>query len=482
MRYALANFPVIQALRFLTKVGLAALVGSGEYGEAALAGLLAFLLGHAACFGLDEVLVSARSLDQGLLRRLQATHLRSGALAGLALSLAYFLPPVRDYQRLPLLVAALGPMVVLANQAVLPTALLVRSRDYRAVFRSEAGGIVALSLTTLAAGALGAGAWSLILGWYANAAAATLLSRRYAAPWRAALPAAALAPGADGAPAADGAPGADGLRFMSAGLLAFVGERADTLAIGLFLGRQLVGLYDLAQHLTHVTAQFMANLTERLFFPLLAERERAGDRLQTFARLHHHSVLWVGPLHISLALLAPALAARLPEAWASMGPILAALALASGARCLDLLCLSAIKAGAHSRQLLALQSAQLALLALALGFGLGRGPAAVASAVALARGVSWLASLGTLAWTQRGARLRLRAWLGAPALLLTWCAPALLVHAGLCDWGALVPRSLLEAALLAGLWWFLRRAFDGEALGEETLRLRALLALGGVPR
>lgn len=471
LRFVLLAHPTVQAVRFLAKAVLAWILTSEQLGEAAFAGIFVFGAAHVAIFGLDEALIHAPRVDAGLWRAARALHARSGAWVALATALAGLaIGGFGDHPVFGAWLVVLAPVVWIGNYAVLPTALLVRSRAYKSIFWLDLAQVVALGASTWIAAAFGLGAYSLVVGWYANALVAAFLAFRLARPH---LPAA-------------GAEDADdwrrtrqfGAHLMGAALGAYAVERLDGVAVGALAGRVALGFYELAQHVSTAALNYTTSLIERLVFPALAFEHRAARLAPAVVAAVRFAVLFVVPLHVLLARAGAELMTGLfPERWSGAAVLLAPLALAAGARALDLLGVAALKAAGHGRAVLALAWLRIVLLGAALAWSLpGHALETVAFAVCASRALTALASLATclvrvrVRWHLGGAEL---AW--AAALCLTWST--LLAGAGELAQDVFDPAPLVFVAGigLAGVasWIALRYAFDRPAFAREFAWLRA---------
>lgn len=471
LRFVLLAHPTVQAVRFVAKAVLAWILTSEQLGEAAFAGIFVFGAAHVAIFGLDEALIHAARLDASLWRAARALHARSGAFVALATALAGLaIGGFGDHPVFGAWLVVLAPVVWIGNYAVLPTALLVRARAYKNIFWLDLAQVVALGASTWIAAAFGLGAYSLVVGWYANALVAAFLAYRLARPH---LP-------TEGASGAEDWPRTRkfGAHLMGAALGSYTVERIDGVAVGALAGRVALGLYELAQHVSTAALNYTTSLIERLIFPALAFEQRAGRLTPAFVAALRFAVLFVVPLHVLLARVgADLMLALFPERWSGAAVLLAPLALAAGARALDLLGAAALKAAGHGRAVLALAWVRIVLLCAALAWSLPGGDLErVAFAVCASRALTAAASLATclvrarVRWHLGGAEL---AW--AAALCVTWST--LLAGAGELVQDVVEPAPLVfvvgTAVFGVASWVALRYFFDRAALAREIAWLRA---------
>ncbi len=501
LRYALLAHPSVQAVRVLGKLALAWLLARGDhgeirFGEAMMAGLVAYAVSHVAAFGFDDATIYAPRLSSGVWKRMRQWHLWLGLGAGAVLALGGGLlhaldPAGPGLPSLGLLIAGLAPMVVIANMAVLPTALLVRLRSYKRVFLIDVLSVAALTITMVGAAAAGLGAWSVVLGLTANAIVACLVATWSAQPMG--LP--DLAPDDERAQAelVDAAVGVRwpetrryGRHMTGAAVFGFVGERADAFAVRVGLGAASFGLYELAHGLSSHVVGYAANLAERLLFPSLAQRGRSAtaEPGPAFGEALRVWLAYLLPGHIVLAAVAaPLIVLIVPADYRSAGPVLAWLALAAGMRCGELISQAGLKAAGRSQLVPRLALVRLVLLMGALTWAVPRGVEAAAAAVCIARASGALVLMlpAITAFTPeavatggalRSGALTLGLWTPLFLGLVAWAPFAALAPlpglvlvggSGLLAW--IVVRVLVDRATVAREWAFLsnRVRADGGA-------------------
>jgi len=360
----------VQLVRFGTKLGLARLMAPEDFGQAVLAGSLAFAAGHVALLGLDEAWVHTRRPGPRLLANLSRAHRSSGltlglltALAGLAL-LTLSDPEQRE---LGAMLLALAPMVPLANLTVLPTARLVRERDFERLFKLDVSAVLALSLTMLVAAAAGLGGWSLVIGWHANALVTWALVRRAVR----AHPLPELSADQEDDPTKTRR---FGRHLLGAQISGVLGDGLGGWAVGFGIGRGPMGFYSQGRDLASQLVGWAGQLAERALFPALSAQHRKQALLPSYASALRVGLAWLLPAHLALCLLAtPLVILLLPPTWHDTGPVLAVMALAAGARCLDVIACTALKAGDRSRSVAALGVVRVLLLLTTLPLALLRG-------------------------------------------------------------------------------------------------------------
>ncbi|MBL8860014.1 MAG: oligosaccharide flippase family protein [Planctomycetes bacterium] len=467
--FALLANPTVQAIRFASKLALPWLVTTAEFGEATLAGVIMFGVQHLAVFGFDEALISAPNIDAPLYARARRLQTIIGVLlalcvAGAGLAMQWW----PDQARLGMLLIALSPMTVVANLGTLPTAILVRDRCFARIFAVDLVMITSLTVVSIGTAALGAGEWSLVYAWHANAIASLVAASIFARP---------LLPKHVGGAVSLASVRHNGAHFTGAALLGYLGERLDSASVGFGLGRAALGLFELAQTQSQVMINYATSVSERLLFPTFALQYRAGGLQTAYMQALRITLMFVLPLHVLLALTAePIVNTFFPTEWGSAAPLLSCLAMAAGARCFDLTAITAIKASAHGKIVFRLGILRIVLLGIALGFSLPHGVGAVAGAVLASRVIAALASL-TVAWRTlslssttdgpdlgaAGAAFTLWALAFAPA---AWYLEYLLE-------GASVPLLAIIPLIALVVWLVARALLDRPALSRELARVRS---------
>ncbi len=475
MRFALLAHPSVQAVRFGTKLALPWFLTTQEYGEAILPSLIVFGLQHVAVFGLDEALVSARCVEAGLWQRMRRFQDRLGVALALALVLVGLaLQGVGGQELLGLLLIGLAPMLVIANRATLPTWLLVRERRFFDLFCVDLGSVLAFALVTIAAAGAGLGSWSLVVGWTANAIAALALSS-----WRSRD----LVPRGAGGDADWPALRKNGGHLTVAATLGYVGERLDGAATGFGLGRGALGLFENAQNLANVLLGWGQSVADRYLFPTLAADARAEGSAPGYLRALRTTILFVLPPHAVLALVsAPLVQTVFPASWHASGPLLRFLALAAGARCVDLLAVTALKALGAGAAVVRLGWIRLVLVVLALALALPHGLETVVIAVFASRVVAAICALAMvprhldLAPYRGTLRLDLAGW-AALAWAIATTGFALWLSSAAEDWSPVALVAAIGAGALV-LWCLARVVFDGQHARADLTLARARFERG----
>jgi O-antigen/teichoic acid export membrane protein len=475
MRFAVLAYPTVQIVRFLTKIALARLVAAEVFGEVMFAGLIVSLAAMVALFGLDDALVVAKKVDAGLWARLRRTHHLSGLFMALVTAVVGLLMPtmLTEYPHLDDYMLALAPTVWLANFAILPTALLVRHRQYRRVFSIDVAGVVCLATVTIVAARLGCQGWSMVAGWYAGGAAVAILAHRFARPY---VPRES-AGGDDWQKTVD-----YGTTMCGAKLLGFFGERMDTLIIGFSrFGRAILGNYELASHIGGFLTNFTTSLNERWLFPMLAAQDDEDGRRPLGLEMLRFTNTFLLPAYVVLAVCAQPLIAVLVKdaSWDTAAQLLAIISLSYAVRCPDIVAATALKAAGYERLVLNRSMLTLALLIVLPLVFLHQGVMAVALAAAAARAIGGFVTVCVAL-----KKLRLLKGESSPAMrtgtttLVAWCAAFLPAAWFLRNAAPASPGIVLAstACTAAGFWAAIRLVVERRTLLREWSFVRSRIS------
>lgn len=468
-RFVLLTQPTVQAIRFLAKLVLFWFLLPEELGQAILALLIIGFASQIALLGLDEGLVYAPKLTRSVWRRLLRFHHASGVAVSVLCAFAgWVLTTTADGVQLGRMLMAFAPMVWLANTSVLPTALLVRERAFQRVFLVDVYAVVAFSVVTISLAMSGAGAWSLVGGWYANAIVTVIASRRFARPL--------LPP--EQHDANEVAPILRyGAHLTGAGLLLYLAGSLDSLLVGGVLGTAALGLYAAGRHIAAWSENFFQFVAERGLFPVLAARHREQRLHDAYEESLRAGFVYALPLNVLLSFLAiPLITLVFKSDWQETGALLAVLALAAGARCVELAPITALKAAGRSRTVLVLGAIKLGLLAVVLPLSIRHGAHAVALGMVGVNTAGALAALTAAAMRSEITGMdRLRLPTAGLLACLLWSAafvPAAIWITG--QVGESTPRLLLILPALALCLWAAARVLaDRRAMLRDWNFIRA---------
>lgn len=437
------------AIRLAVQFGmlpvLARLIGPAEYGLVALAMPFILLANVLADGGMTSALARLKSTT----RDQEATvfWLSAGIGTTLALACALLSIPMGallDQPKLPWLIAALSPILMINGLATLPNARIIRDRRF-AVF--AAGDLIATFLavgSALAAALAGWGAWSLVvqqlvlwvckLSWV-TFAAGTVVRLHYRFSEAKGLL-------------------TFGVHTIGAVLADFASRNLDSILVGAALGTTTLGYYAMAYQIVRVPDML---ITTPLYLYIFTAMSRAShdaspkavqDLLASGFRL---ASAGLAPLFLGLAMVADlAVPLVLGERWRGAITPMQHLAAAGFFYCLcsyvGNVLMGLGKSALRLKLSVLLSVTTIATVALTARFGLGVVSAAIAGAMAFVAAIY----IEVIARDLKAPRLK----------LLAAFAPAAIGCAA------------MAAALLAA-----RRFLDGGHLG---LDLAFLVALGGV--
>jgi len=232
-----------------------------DYGLLAMATVFISFLAMFSEFGLGSAIIQRPDIDVATLRRtfgvIVVIHL---ALAALGLAAA---PAIADFfaePRLAPIVRVLSAQFVFAAFAVIPDAMLQRRMEFRRRSLLDLSGAIVSSLTTLALALAGHGVWALVAGSVLRQAWKSIgINVLYPfSHW----PAFSLT----------------GLRSLltygghltGAQFLGFFFTQIDVVIAGKWLGKELVGFYSVAVHLSSLPNQRIASIINQVAFPAFA--------------------------------------------------------------------------------------------------------------------------------------------------------------------------------------------------------------------
>ena len=232
-----------------------------DYGLLAMATVFIGFLTMFSEFGLGSAVVQRQDIDIPTLRRafgvIVTIHF---LLAGIVLSAAPLIADFFKEPRLVPIVRVLGFQFVLAAFAVMPDAMLQRRMEFRRRSLLDLSGAIASSVTTLVLALAGHGVWALVAGSLLRQAWKTV-GINVLSPFRH-WPLFSLT----------------GLRSLltygghltGAQFLWFFFTQIDIVIAGKWLGKELVGFYSVAVHLSSLPNQRIASVINQVAFPAFA--------------------------------------------------------------------------------------------------------------------------------------------------------------------------------------------------------------------
>jgi teichuronic acid exporter len=232
-----------------------------DYGLLAMASVFIGFLTMFSEFGLGSAVVQRTEIDIATLRRtfgvIVAVHF---LLAGLAFGAAPIIADFFAEPRVAPIVRVLSAQFVFAAFAVIPDAMLQRRMEYRRRSLLDLAGAIVSSMTTLALAFAGHGVWALVAGSVLRQAWKTI-GINLLSPFRH-WPEFSLT----------------GLRSLltygghltGAQFLGFFFTQIDVVIAGKWLGKELVGFYSVAVHLSSLPNQRIAAIINQVAFPAFA--------------------------------------------------------------------------------------------------------------------------------------------------------------------------------------------------------------------
>lgn len=291
--WTVLTYGASKALTLLTTVVLARLLVPADFGLVALAFLSINAIGLFRDLGLGGALVLRQDLDERAKGTVLTLMLAMGVM--LALAVVLLAPLAADLFRAPKLTGvlrALAPILALGGFNWFYEAVMQRELEFRKRFITLTAMSVAYAAVAVTLAALGAGVWSMVVGFLAGFAvqgvASTLLAPYLVRP-------------AFDRKAAREAIGA-GSGFMAQGGLAFLQQNSDYLAVGRVLGATPVGFYSMAYRLSEIPYWAIADPVAKVTFPAFSRmRHRGEDVVQPFLSALRMIALVAFPLGVLLS-------------------------------------------------------------------------------------------------------------------------------------------------------------------------------------
>jgi len=395
------------AVRFFCKVAgvvvLARLVSPADHGLFAMVATVLFLLALFRDCGLGAAAIQATSLSEGQMTALWWTHLGLGlVLAAIAFAVAPFAAAFYHDPRLVPLLGTASVSFILTGINGWPRTLLQRELRFRETNRIETLGAVLGTVTMIAAGLAGAGAYSFVGFLLASELAMTVATWRLcrwrpvtSADWTGLRP---LAP--------------TGLHLTGYNLLLYGLQQVDTLLMGRWFGAAALGHYNraaqlLVQPMTHLAAPFSQVLVATLARVGPASPDFVKQFRETTNAIAHFTL----PIAVACLLLPDEIVRLILGArWAESAPLLLWLAIGSAASLLTATTYALCVASGNAARLAPLTALALAVTASFLWAGRDRGPVGLAAALALANAGLLPVRLW---WSSRGTPVGLRDWVRA---------------------------------------------------------------------
>jgi O-antigen/teichoic acid export membrane protein len=386
-----AGYAFAQTLNLAVYVVLARLLSPHEFGVYA-AGTV--LLGFALLVtdsGLVSAVIQRRDrLEEAANTALVATTLNGVVLSLVALASAPLIGHFFDASEVTAIAAAMSGMIFLRTLSSVPDALLQRRFSFLRRIAVEPAQVVAFGAASIIAASAGLGVWSLVVGQYTGTAVDVILSWALVR-WRPHLRQATMGMWRELV--------AFGRHvFVSTSLLK-VGEQADALIVGRFLGTAALGQFRYGQRIAVTPYRALVAGASYVLFP-------AFSRIAHDDRRHHAALLrslrWMCLLAVPAGLLLiplgePTAVLVFGERWRDAGHVATAMCLFTGAGMIASLLAEALKARGRPDRLVFIYGANSALMVIAMlvtaPLGLTQVGIGVSIAAVLAAGYAiWIAS------------------------------------------------------------------------------------------
>lgn len=314
-------------IQFGTTIALARLLGPTEYGAAAVIvifGAAAELLRES---GFSTLVLQRANLRRELLDSLHYANVIIGLILGASLALAGpGLALVFGNDRYRLFAVLLAPVFLFASLGSIPNALLARNYEFKKMASIELFSVLVGCATGLTAGALGAGALSLVLQSVVFMISQAVLTIA-ACPWRARKSGSVRVFRAS-------VPFLWNVSFVQ--VLNYVSRNIDNVLVGAFFGARAAGLYNQAYQLMIIPLQQVNGPLQRVFVPILSRTFSDRAQYRKFVRtivFTVSSILW--PAFAVLLVFSDALIVTVfGDAWRESSAIFGALVFAGVAQAL----------------------------------------------------------------------------------------------------------------------------------------------------
>jgi PST family polysaccharide transporter len=313
--WVLVTYALTKVVTLATTLVLARLLAPADFGLMALAWLIVGLLQLLRDSGLGSVLILRQDLDAAA----QATVLTLMVAIGAVFTvLLLVLSPVAaaafDQPRLQAMLAALSVSMVISSVGGFYEALQQRELSFRHRFLSQLALALGTSTVSITLAVAGAGVWSFVGGHLAGTVLYTVVL-------------VALAPNRF-RPAVDRGVAREALRsgrgFVMQGLVDFLQQNADYVAVGRTLGTRALGYYSMAFRLGELPYLSVADPIARVTFPAFARMRDRGEAIApSFLTVLRLTALVTCPMGVLLSALAdPFTRTVLGTAWlATIGPL-----------------------------------------------------------------------------------------------------------------------------------------------------------------
>ncbi len=266
--WTLLTYAATRAVTLITTLALARLLAPADFGLFAMATLGMELLSVFSGLWLGAALIVRPQIDARAQGTVLTLLLGSGALLGVVLlALAPVVAAFFAEPRLAGIVALLAAVLLFSGVNWFYETVLQRELAFRRRFACQLVRTLTFAGVALGLAILGAGVWSLVVGYaaghLANGVALLVLT-----PYR-------VRPAFDRMEARRIV--RDGRGFLGQDLASFVSENADYLAVGRLLGPTQLGFYAMAFRQASLPHHAIAEPVAKVTFPAFAQMRHAGE-------------------------------------------------------------------------------------------------------------------------------------------------------------------------------------------------------------
>ena len=373
-----------QALTLGAYLLLARLATPSDFGDFAAGSVLVGVALLISDTGMMAALVQRRDrIEEAAATAVYSTFLAGLGFALLALALSPLVGLFFDSSEIGSIAAAMSGVVLLRSLDAVPSAILQRRFSFLRRTVVEPVSALAFGVAAVIACSEGMGAWGLVIGQYAFAATEVTLSWAVTR-WRPQLRLASFEMWRELV--------AYGRHVLVASIIGRVGDQADTIWLGRFIGSASLGQYRYALRLATTPFAALMAAASYVLFPAFS---RISENPQRFESGFMRSLRWFCVLGFPAGLILIPLGEPLAvflfgEVWREAGQATAAMCLFCGGSCLGSMAGEALKAHGTTSKLTTMHTfttvVTAALMGALLPFGL-EGVAAGLSAGAVVGGL-----------------------------------------------------------------------------------------------
>ena len=288
LRWNLAGKAAAKAATWAITLYVIRVLDPEVFGLMALAAVTIEAASLVSSAGLDSALIQKHTLDEADIRRFFGGVLLSGSTVFLLVYLgAETVASIFGEESLALIIHVLALKILIDAMVVVPTALLRRQMEFRALSLIDILATMMSALAVLGLVLLGFGIWSLVVGRLVNVGVKALgiltVTRFHHVPEFRLVK---LAPEFR-----------FGVRIMAQSLVSFLGRRSDTILIGRLLGTELLGLFTIGRNVAKVPSGLIMQSVRQIGFPAYS---RLQDDKETARHYFLRSVETVGFVFVPL--------------------------------------------------------------------------------------------------------------------------------------------------------------------------------------